>query len=272
MKKLAPRFLALFALAFAVQIPVGHLLDGKPFETRDRLDRGLADKVDVVYLGDSVLESVSARDADKRNIAQLIEGQSVVLVSHAGYGMEVYLRFAEYLARQPARPRTLVVPVNLRSFSALWPYSFELERLRLAWGDLLGVGLYRPMTGLKLLPAPPAPGTPPHSGEDFLDAAYGHPIRPNHPRLLALRRLTEVCRQAGMQPLIYVTPVDVAGGDAAFRAQIAANVEVCRGVASGLLGLSAAVTERSEFIGYEHIAERGRRQVASELTRSLGKK
>jgi len=196
----------------------------------------------------------------------------VVLVSHAGYGMEVYLRFAEYLARQPARPRTLVVPVNLRSFSALWPYSFELERLRLAWGDLLGVGLYRPMTGLKLLPAPPAPGTPPHSGEDFLDAAYGHPIRPNHPRLLALRRLTEVCRQAGMQPLIYVTPVDVAGGDAAFRAQIAANVEVCRGVASGLLGLSAAVTERSEFIGYEHIAERGRRQVASELTRSLGKK
>jgi len=58
MKKLAPRFLALFALAFAVQITVGHLLDGKPFETRDRLDRGLADKVDVVYLGDRVLESV----------------------------------------------------------------------------------------------------------------------------------------------------------------------------------------------------------------------
>jgi len=275
MKKLSLRFLVLFTLAFAAQLPVGHLLDGRPFEERDRLDRSLAERVDVVYLGDSVLESLSGRDVDRRDISQmlddLLDNRSVVRVSHAGYGMEVYLRFAEYLARQPVRPRILVVPLNLRSFSALWPYSFEFERLRLAWGDLIGVGLYRPMTGLKLLPAPAGRGPALRSGEDFPRAAYGGALSPEHPRVRALKQLTEVCRKAGILPMVYVTPVDAAGGGPEVQGRVVQNVEICREAAGSLLDLSAAVADRSEFIGYEHLAERGRRRVASELASALKK-
>ena len=277
MKRLASRFLLLFTLAIAAQLPVGHLLDGKPFETRDRLVRSLAEKADVIYLGDSVLESLAERDSDRRDISRMLaehlEHQSVALVSHAGYGMEVYLSFAEYLARQPVRPKVLVVPINLRSFSALWPYSFELERLRLAWGDLLGVGLYRPMRGLRLLPPPPPSAPKARPGEEFLSGSYGGVLRPEHVRLQDLRKLIRACRRAQIVPLVYITPIDVVQGTRllgpGFLEQVARNVEVCRSAAGSLLDLSAAVLDPGEFIGYEHLAQRGRQLVASSLADAL---
>ncbi|HLY74826.1 MAG TPA: hypothetical protein VKU80_11970 [Planctomycetota bacterium] len=277
MKRLVSRFLLLFSMALAAQLPVGYMLDGKPFEARDHLARSLAEKVDVVYLGDSVLESLADRDSDRRDISQMLaehlDHQSVALVSHAGYGMEVYLSFAEYLSRQPAPPKVLVVPINLRSFSALWPYSFELDRLRLAWGDLLGVGLYRPMRGLRLLPPPPLPAPKPGPGEEFLMGSYGEVLRPVHFRLEALRKLVQACRKAKIVPLVYVTPIDVVQGSRllgpGFREQVARNVEVCRSAAGSLLDLSAAVRDPGEFIGYEHLAQRGRQLVASELAAAL---
>jgi hypothetical protein len=259
-------------------VPVGHVLDSRPFPERDRLDQALAAKVDIVYLGDSVLESVSGKDSDRRDIARMLDDllntRAIALVQHAGYEMDVYESFAEYLAKQPVRPRVLVVPVNLRSFSTQWPYSFERERLRLAWGDLLGVPAYRPLTGLGLVPSPPFASVPGRPESDSWRDAYATPLSPSHPRLRSLRKLVDVCRRAGIRPLVYVTPVDVAQGErragAGFRIEVAKNVEICKSAAGmTLVDLSAAEGDSGEFSGGEHLAQGARRRVAEALAAAL---
>lgn len=87
----------------------------------------------VVYLGDSVLTSVGAREEDKRPLHQLLAerlDRPLVVASHPANAMDTYRAQLAYLARSGARPALVVVPINLRSFSPPWEsnprYDFAL--------------------------------------------------------------------------------------------------------------------------------------------------
>ncbi|HVE38740.1 MAG TPA: hypothetical protein VNM14_02560 [Planctomycetota bacterium] len=285
MRKLALRVLSLAVLIAVLQLPIGMLLDAAPFPERDVLDEGLRGKTDIVYFGDSVLASSYGGDVDRRSIAAMLKdqlgGPSVTLVQYPGYELEIYRDFLEYTARQPQRPRAVVVPINLRSLGPGWPFTFPVDRARLTWGDVIGLGYHRPRATFRWTTLPRQPATP-----SFPDIAerwryhYLYPLSEEHPRLRALKELIGICRKAGIVPILYVTPINVGKGvrlvGPEFAGHVARETALCRAAGASLqediLDLSTLVPEEKDFENVEHLLERGRMQVAVELARAVRKK
>jgi len=282
MKKLVGKFLLLTPLILVLQLGVGRVLDGYPFLQRDALDEHLRNKVDIIYFGDSVLFTTKGADRDRRSIAQMVddqlEGKTVGLVQSSGYDMVDYRCFLEHLLREKHRPQIILVPINFRSLSPVWPGGFEFDRFRLSWGELVGVGFYRPLCGLRLK-TPPALPVVPTSTEDLWRKSYLSPLTVDHAKLAEMARLIALCRKASIVPFFYVTPINVTQGDRLcgpdFSKEIARKVEVCREAASAsgvtILDLSRLVLDPNDFELVEHLGEAGRRRVAAELTAALNR-
>jgi hypothetical protein len=267
-KRFVLKALALAAVLLPLQLWTGDLLDVGPFPARQRLDEHLKARVDVLLLGDSVATFVRPDDRDKRPLdrllAERLPGAKVGLVGGNAHFMDVHLAFVEHAFASGARPRAVVVPVNLRSFSPLWDLHPGLqhlkERLRLRWGDTWGLGLFRPVEAYRLYERGPASEkewleSPAYRGTrrvGTVDAllngrgdqasvppltrlftlTYMQDVDPGHRHLRALRRLVELCRREGVPVLAYSTPVDVQSGlrwvGPEFREQVRRNALTVR--------------------------------------------
>lgn len=93
----------------------------------------------VLYLGDSTVERVSDNDADKSMIPDMVKravkGEfEIIQVSQSAYHMSVYRGLIGLFNRTLFKPKIIIIPINMRSFSPQWdlypPYQFE-EELRL---------------------------------------------------------------------------------------------------------------------------------------------
>jgi lysophospholipase L1-like esterase len=87
----------------------------------------------VVYLGDSVVTALGAREPDQRPLYQMLAERlerPVALASHPANAMDTYRAQLEYLVRSGAATELVIVPINLRSFAPPWEsipgYDFAL--------------------------------------------------------------------------------------------------------------------------------------------------
>ncbi len=92
---------------------------------------------EVLCMGDSVWERLSRDDVDQRNIGQMLQDDlrttlDVGLISHSAYNLQIFLNFIKALAKMKNRPKYMVLPINLRSFSPQWflnpLWQFEHEK------------------------------------------------------------------------------------------------------------------------------------------------
>src|SRR5207248_2554292 len=89
-------------------------------------------KIGVLFLGDSVSERVSR---DERKAEPLVtmfaknlrESAGVQAVTHSGLHAEVFLAILRATQALGGKPRVLVMPINLRSFSPQWWYAPEYQ-------------------------------------------------------------------------------------------------------------------------------------------------
>ena len=93
--------------------------------------------VDILFLGDSSVRACGSRDAKPDSITRLLAQMGpcdVLPADSAAYSPIVYQDWVEIVARQPHKPKVIVIPINLRSFSEAWftrpGYQFELDRIR----------------------------------------------------------------------------------------------------------------------------------------------
>jgi len=114
-----------------------------------QFDRYLAQGVDLVYLGDSTLMLPVGEVTTGEILQELLPDRRVGQVAHPAYGFELFYDYAAHMDRHGASPQTLVLPVNLRSFSPAWDmrpaYQFQKERRILAMGLPLARLLLRPL-------------------------------------------------------------------------------------------------------------------------------
>lgn len=80
---------------------------------------------EVLYFGDSVAHLVSRHDEDRRPLATMVRDAlaptlAMASIVEPAFHAEVYLSLVRALATLQQRPRVVVVPVNLRSFSPEW--------------------------------------------------------------------------------------------------------------------------------------------------------
>jgi hypothetical protein len=248
MKKFIIKLVALIALLALLQVG-GHYCffkQASPFSfiEKDRLDSWLADGIDIINFGDSVLRDVHPDDVDKRYIPDML--QSLLLdyrlasVDHFAYHPDIYADFCEYIARQKSRPQLVIVPVNMRSFSPTWDlrprYHFIKEKQILACDRPVLEAFAKPLFVLKAFDLQPIIypeyiNTPVYyDGEqvgicrdydnpDYKEYSDEHiknkilyrymlPLSAEHRKVMSLARIARVLKQNGVKVIFYATPID----------------------------------------------------------------
>ncbi len=132
-----------------------------------RFDRYLDEGVDVLYLGDSTLMLPVGEVTTGEILQELLLDRDIGQIAHPAYGLDLFYDYTAYMDRHDRWPQTLIVPINLRSFSPAWDmrpaYQFEQERRILAMGLPWARLLFRPLEVFGYF-------RPSVSQQDFLDA------------------------------------------------------------------------------------------------------
>jgi hypothetical protein len=319
MRPLLKKLLAGLVAVAILQVPLGYALREPDPVLFNHVRRALEPRAELLLFGDSVSD-YSTRVDPVSLVERIRQGAGFPIGSFdgPGYTPELHLAVLEYALRQGYLPRSVVVSVNLRSFSELWDqglqYQYSELRARLRYGDVLALGLQRPMSTYQLyatlegyprseqafqqipidrggrrlgtvrdvLGSSYNRSTPEARGTAF-SLLYGYSLESGHRKLRALCRIADLCRSSGIPLRLYVTPIDVDSGERTagpeFRSQVSRNVAVIR---ETLAAHGAALEDwssllRAEQFSYqeypnEHLQDSGRRRLAEEVIRLIGKR
>ena len=154
---------------------------------------------------------------------------------------------------------TVVIPVNLRAFSPdriyRPEYQFVRERLYLENNSRAFRAYFRPLANWKAFDLNPVSqdsfdqriayddetpiGTMQEIAErlqsegpaDHIRANYFYPLPDDHPQLLALSAIQDLCAEHSIRLLAYITPLDISTGEeflpGTFQSRIENNVRIC---------------------------------------------
>lgn len=103
-----------------------------------RLENHLQNQVDILYLGDSTVWHPRGSQSTADILQELLPDYQIGEVSHAAYNLDLYLAVCQYIVRQDHQPDTIIMPINMRSFSPEWDlrpgYQFTQEKMILRYG------------------------------------------------------------------------------------------------------------------------------------------
>jgi hypothetical protein len=291
MKPLLKRLMAGLIAVAIFQVPLGYALREPDPVLFNHVRRVLDSGAELLLLGDSVSD-YSTRAEPVPLLDRIRQGAGIPVGSFdgPGYTPELHLAVLEYALRQGTLPRGVVLSVNLRSFSELWDqglqYQYSELRARLRYGDVLALGLQRPMSSYQLyatLEGYPRSeqafqqipidrgGRRLGTVRDVLDRSYnrstpeargiafsllyGYSLESGHRKIRALCRIADRCRSSGIPLRLYVTPIDVDSGDRTagpgFRSQVSCNVAVIR---EALAAHGAALEDWSSLLRTEQFS------------------
>jgi pimeloyl-ACP methyl ester carboxylesterase len=135
----------LVVLQFGVSAAFPARVPGEVLRLEGYLDKG----VDIVYLGDSTLTYPVGEVTTGKVLQEMLPDLVIGEVAHPAYGMDLYERYVQYVVRTGRRPGTIVLPINMRSFSPEWDrrpgYQFEQEKKVLSLGLFAARILARPL-------------------------------------------------------------------------------------------------------------------------------
>lgn len=82
---------------------------------------------DILFFGDSVLLRISRDDTDMdtldRMLAKKMNGKvNLLCIAHTAYHMQVYKNLISVLEVTKRKPKVVILPINLRSFSPQWDF------------------------------------------------------------------------------------------------------------------------------------------------------
>jgi len=268
MKSLLLKLLAGVTAIAALQLPVGYFLREPDDIAFEHVQRALAQRKDVLVMGDSVMGYSTG--GDPVSLLELIGKGSPLPVGSfdgPGYTPELHYAVLAHTLRQGYVPRLVVVSINLRCFGEPWdqglPYQYSELRARLLQGEILAGALQRPMTSYQIYAS--LEGYPrseaayqaiPITREGrrlgtlretlkksykltttegrgiAFSLLYEYSLDPHHRKLRALRDIAALCRSKNIPLRFYITPLDVESGERTagptFRPRVAANVAVLK--------------------------------------------
>lgn len=200
----------------------------------------LANKIDVIYFGDSVMTFAPDYEIDKDSIVELMKKNKPVYriesLDHEAYNMDIFYSFAKYMSNSGNRPEILVIPINMATFSNeyLRPnYQFDIERAVLENNNMFFNIFYRPIgifgkqsvtrgayMNAEVFDGDKAMG----KVKDFDNSTYSsfspenlnkkiifrymYKLNGNEAKIKSLTKLLDLYKGNGTKLIFYVTPVD----------------------------------------------------------------
>lgn len=232
----------------------------------------------ILYLGDSVVERISWNDKDKRTLDRMIAAylngrRRFLCISHSAYHLQVYYHLLQVLKCTRQKPKIVILPINMRSFSPQWDWHpawqfaeeidvlkkyvmtderkipnlknntdsfavFEMEtRMEVNYpGTRLNrIGQFQDV--IKSNPLTEAEKQ--YRKEQIYIFHYLHPLNPSHPKVSFLGRILELLHELNIGALVYITPINSQGGErfvgAGFLDLVRANAAVIRSAVTPFL-------------------------------------
>jgi len=200
------------------------------------------DPPEILFLGDSTVVRGSYLDDDRRSIPEMLQGLlgkeiKVLSLAKGAYHTGIFYHLINMLNRTLNKPRLIILPINMRSFSPQWhlcpKYQFlsEIEHLKRNYKNNSSnlrckIKKYRmpfheiqveyPMTTFRTvgefeecLKSKP--------NEYYLQIErrkqlsiyfYLHKLTSNHPKLESLKDILKLVRKLDIKILLYITPVN----------------------------------------------------------------
>jgi hypothetical protein len=257
-----------------------------------QLDNLLVHDANVIYFGDSTITSYALFEENKDFISTMLKNiqpdQTIGRISYPAYHMDIFLEYARYIVNQEHLPQTVIIPINLRSFSPGWDlkpsYQFEKEvRFLQQNNDLFVQAFDVPLSIFRWYEPEITQQTfetmPVYKGlqkvgtveefervfsedstllnkEKILIYNYLYNLSPEHRKLQSLVQLVDVYRANNIDVILYITPIDYQFGESLlgeqFTEQVTQNTTLIASMVEGkdvvFLDLSFDLT--SEFFGW----------------------
>lgn len=237
-----------FSLIILFLVPVsvlGGLLISvlkKPYpETAQKMIKALDQKdYEGVYFGDSVLYFNIPEERDTRTVVDFLNelgSASALECSHGSFSPLVIKDYCRILAQREKKPKFVIVPINLRSFSPEWylrpMYQFQKDRIKVCYqtGDknlktfteflvnLFYKNLHlnveeREWNEQHFFVNGKDLGTheilqKTEDFESYYSFVYLNPISEDHPMLASIRDMADFLRQHDITLVMYFTPINM---------------------------------------------------------------
>lgn len=141
MKRFAGKLLIFLIVLLSAQTAVAALYPFPIPEDILAFQDYLESEVDIIYFGDSTLWYPVSSQTTAEILQGMLPEKTIGEISHAAYGMDVYLAYVEYMVERGYTPELLIIPINMRSFSPEWDqrpeYQFVEEKRILQYGNML---------------------------------------------------------------------------------------------------------------------------------------
>lgn len=122
------------------------------------LDEQLQNGIDILYLGDSTLIYPTGEPTIPEILREMRTDYAIGDVAHPAYNLDLYERYVNYLVANKYQVESVIIPINMRSFSPEWDlrpsYQFEREKAILTYGPRLSTLFYRPFDTFGLFDSP----------------------------------------------------------------------------------------------------------------------
>jgi len=241
------------------------------FRTIKYLRKLYGKKDGIFFFGDSVLRYTAPQDSDTSSIPEMLQQElsdPVHSLDGGAFQMDMYASLMQTLAARGTRPKAVLVPINLRSFSISWDcypaWQFEKPKLLLhSERSFLVRTFAKPLLVFKAIHLTPISSkeyweTPvliagkdvgsmkfvhdtylvsPDPAEKrawFLKLYYLYKLDARHRKAAALQKLADLLRREKIPAHFYVVPLDMETGQAAlkdeFTNQVRENIGVLRKV------------------------------------------
>lgn len=251
MKNIISKILVLLFIVALLQSALTPFLNtfNTPIEIKE-LNEYLKDNVDIIYFGDSTLLHSAENDSDKRSIAMMLHDRVPRLkikgMFHGAFNADIYLPFCSYITKQHSRPKTVIIPINMRSFSPEWDmrpqYQFEELKVFLGENNFLK-NFYKPLSIFKYNPYRVTQrqfenslifnGDEPigrvkdfnwtihkyykRNLEEFIKKIflyfYMGSLKEEHRKIQSLVGIARTTKQSGIKVIFYITPIDYETGE-----------------------------------------------------------
>ncbi|MFN8400350.1 MAG: hypothetical protein U0X74_10060 [Anaerolineales bacterium] len=206
---------------------------------------------DILFFGDSVLLRISRDDTDTDTLDRMLFKKmygkiSLLSIAHTAYHMQVYKNLISVLDVTKRKPKVVILPINLRSFSPQWDFypawqfrdeiraierylldpSLEIASVgevpataKLLWlFDAIPVqypltefnrtGQFRSMIASK----PKNEDQKSYRLRQIFIYHYMHPLANDHPKLKALEECVRMLSVLQIPLVLYVTPINWEAG------------------------------------------------------------
>ena len=274
------------------------------FDFESRLKSFSPNGIPVVFMGDSVITKGGKNEVDPQSIidhfATITPKCSVLALDHAAMFPAIEREILSWVEKRGVKPKLLILPVNLRAFSAGWRlnpgFQFPTARTALKFDGTISPAWRRGLFVWKVFSsqpvthkeyetaystwaaefAPELSKCSPHR-KMFMEA-YLYRLTRDDALVQDIQAILGHYREKGTRCLVYVTPVDVQSAgelDPTLVSVMQRNIdllaEISRAEGATFLDLHGILnpevfTWKEENLATEHLYGPGRARVAAELS------